>query len=245
MSTSEEKVLVVSTTLFRSLGYFQGFTTDVLRYIPALLAPEQTSFRPRAKVETDPGFKQLIPYMFFSHTGANGEMSVFQYVRGHGMGESRLHSKRSIGVGGHISSDDVIPSPTEISGEHARLPFGKTDSHAALPGTFNRLRNGTGTCTGMESHGLYRTGMLRELHEEVDLRSPYTEQCVGLINDDETEVGKVHLGIVHHFRLERPDLISRETDLIESGFVPLQELLVDLTGFETWSAICLTALFGH
>jgi len=206
MSTSEEKVLVVPTALFRSLGYFQGFTADVSQYVPALLAPETMSFRPRVDVETDPGFKQLIPYMFFSHTDANGEMSIFHYVRGRGMGESRLHSKRSIGVGGHISSDD-----------------------------FNNE----------QSHDLYRTGMLRELHEEVDLRSPSTEQCVGLINDDETEVGKVHLGIVHHFQLERPDLISRETDLIESGFVPVRELLVDLAGFETWSSICLTALFGR
>jgi len=204
MSITEEKVLVVPTVLFHSLGYFQGFSADVSQYLPALLASEQTSFRPRAEVETDPGFKQLIPYMFFSHTDANGEMSLFQYVRGRGMGESRLHSKRSIGVGGHISLDDLC---------------------------------------GEQSHDLYRTGMLRELHEEVDLRSPYTEQCVGLINDDETEVGKVHLGIVHHFRLERPDMLSRETDLIESGFVPVSELLTDLTGFETWSSICLTALF--
>ena len=204
MSISEEKVLVVPTALFHSLGYFQGVTAEVSRYIPALLAPEQMSFRPRAEVETDPGFKQLIPYMFFSHTDANGEMSLFQYVRGRGMGESRLHSKRSIGVGGHISFDDL---------------------------------------RGEQSLDIYHTGKLRELHEEVDLRSPYTEQCVGLINDDETEVGKVHLGIVHHFRLERPDLVSRETDLIESGFVPVHELLADLADFETWSSICLTALF--
>ena len=206
MSASEEKVLVVPTALFHSLGYFQGFSADVSRYVSALLAPETMSFRARAEVETDPGFKQLIPYMFFSHTDVNGEMSIFQYVRGRGMGESRLHSKRSIGVGGHISSDDFNGKPT---------------------------------------HDLYRTGMLRELHEEVELRSPYSEQCVGLINDDETEVGKVHLGVVHHFRLECPDLVSRETDLIESGFVPVRKLLTDLTGFETWSAICLTAMFGR
>jgi len=204
MSTSEEKVLVVPTALFHVLGYFQGFTADVSRYVPALLAPETLLFRPRAEVETDFGFKQLIPYMFFSHTGADGKMSIFHYVRGRGMGESRLHNKRSIGVGGHISTDDLSDE---------------------------------------QSHDLYRTGMLRELHEEIDPRSPYTEQCVGLINDDETEVGRVHLGIVHHFRLERPDLVSRETDLIESGFVPVRELLADLAGFETWSTICLTALF--
>ena len=204
MSTSEEKVLVVPAQVFHSLGYFQGFSADIARYFPALLAPEHVSFRARAIAETDPGFKQLIPYMFFSYTDANDKMSIFQYVRGKGMGESRLHSKRSIGVGGHISSED-------------------------LDGANNDL---------------YRIGMLRELHEEVELNSPYSEQCVGIINDDETEVGKVHLGIVHHFQLERPNLISRETDLIESGFVPVADLLADLNGFETWSAICLTALFG-
>jgi predicted NUDIX family phosphoesterase len=209
MSTSEENVLIVPTALFHSLGYFQGFAADVARYIPALLAPETLLFRPRTEVENDPGFKQLIPSMFFSHIDANGAMSIFHYVRGRGMGESRLHSKRSIGVGGHISSDD----------------------------------GSAGGCPRSESHDLYRTGMLRELHEEVDLRSPYSEQCVGLINDDETEVGKVHLGIVHHFRLECPALVSRETDLIESGFVPIRELLADLEGFETWSTICLTTLF--
>jgi predicted NUDIX family phosphoesterase len=210
MSTSEEKVLVVPATLFHSLGYFQGFTADVPRYVPALLAPGTMSFRARAEVENDPGYKQLIPYMYFSHTDASGEMSIFQYIRGRGMGESRLHSKRSIGVGGHISSDDLASDNLD----------------------------------GEQLQDLYRVGMLRELHEEVELRSPYSEQCVGLINDDETEVGKVHLGIVHHFRLYSPDLVSRETDLIESGFVPVRELLTDLTGFESWSAICLTALFG-
>ncbi len=205
MSIPEEKVLVVPTSLFHSLGHFQGFADDVSRYMPSLLAPEHMSFRPRAEVENDPGFKQLIPYMFFSH-GDGDDMSIFQYVRGRGMGESRLHSKRSIGVGGHISSDDL---------------------------------------NGDTSRDLYRAGMLRELREEVDLRSPYVERCVGMINDDETEVGRVHLGIVHHFRLERPDVISRETDLIESGFVPVRELMTDLAGFETWSSICLTALYGQ
>ena len=39
---------------------------------------------------------------------------MFQYTRGKGMGEKRLHSKRSVGVGGHISiqdriTDDAVP----------------------------------------------------------------------------------------------------------------------------------------
>ncbi|MDR1493757.1 MAG: phosphoesterase [Planctomycetaceae bacterium] len=207
MSVSDEKVLVVPAPMFQSLGYFQGFNKDVARYFPALLAPENVSFRPRAEAENDTGFKQLIPYMIFSYANVNGEISVFQYVRGKGMGENRLHSKRSVGVGGHISSLDLADSQTQ----------------------------------GID---LYQRGMLRELEEEVDLRSPYAQQCVGLINDDETEVGRVHLGVVHHFQLERPDLTSRETDLIESGFLPIKTLLDDLDNFETWSSISLKALFG-
>jgi len=91
---------------------------------------------------------------------------------------------------------------------------------------------------------VYREGLRRELAEEVFIDAPYTERCVGLINDDESDVGKVHLGIVHIFDVERPAVRSRETDLIESGFRPVGELLADLSGFETWSAICLRALFA-
>ncbi len=91
---------------------------------------------------------------------------------------------------------------------------------------------------------LYREGMRRELDEEVVLRSNYAESCVGLINDDLTEVGRVHLGIVHRFDLEAPNMQSNEPDIIECGFRPVREMLADLAGFETWSSICLQALFG-
>ena len=48
----------------------------------------------------------------------------------------------------------------------------------------------------------YRTGLLRELAEEVELAGGYRERCVGLINDDRTPVGQVHLGIVHVLDLD-------------------------------------------
>ena len=58
-------------------------------------------------MEEDPSFKQLIPYMLFRHRSPPGPDMVFQYTRGTGMGEGRLHRKRSVGIGGHISADDV------------------------------------------------------------------------------------------------------------------------------------------
>jgi predicted NUDIX family phosphoesterase len=91
----------------------------------------------------------------------------------------------------------------------------------------------------------YEVGMRRELDEEVSIHTPYRDRCVGLINDDETEVGQVHLGVVHVLEVESPDVRPRETEIIDAGFHPVTELLADLEGFESWSRICLQALFGN
>jgi predicted NUDIX family phosphoesterase len=200
-----ERVLVVPTELFRRLGYFQGFSGDVDRYLETLLSPQHTSFRPRNEVEEDPSFKQLIPYVILRHRGAGTADCVFQYTRGAGQGEGRLHRKRSVGIGGHISLVDA-------GADASRNP--------------------------------YLEGMRRELEEEVIVESPYTAQCVGLINDDHTPVGQVHLGVVHILDLQQPAVRPHEDDITQCSFRPIAEILADMTGFETWSEICMRALFG-
>ena len=68
---------------------------------------------------------------------------------------------------------------------------------------------------------------------------------MGLLNDDETEVGKVHLGIVHIFDLDSPKVRPREKSMLQSGFASsADELLREFDQFETWSQLCLTHLFG-
>ena len=66
-----------------------------------------------------------------------------------------------------------------------------------------------------------------------------------MINDDETDVGKVHLGVVHIFDVETPDVRPREAEIEDAGFVPIDKLLSETDGFESWSQICLEALFGQ
>jgi predicted NUDIX family phosphoesterase len=205
-----ECVLVVPAELFRRLGYFQGFSRDVERFLPELFSPQHTSYRPRREVEQDPGFKQLIPYVIFRYRDPAGRVHVFQYTRGKGQGEGRLHSKKSVGIGGHISIDD--------SGACQQ------DAHAAA---------------------VYQEGMRRELAEEVAIEAPYAQRCVGLINDDSTEVGQVHLGVVHVVDVERPAVRPLEPDIVEAGFRPIEDVLNDIAGFETWSQICLEALFAQ
>jgi predicted NUDIX family phosphoesterase len=84
------------------VGDFQGFRPADDNYRSALLDPRLFSFRPRCEVETDPAYKQLIPYLILKHHD-----SLFHYRRGATGTEKRLAALRSIGIGGHISEDDA------------------------------------------------------------------------------------------------------------------------------------------
>lgn len=88
----------------------------------------------------------------------------------------------------------------------------------------------------------YREAMFREVAEEVHLESQFTERCIGLINDDSTPVGQVHLGIVHLFDLAEPKVRRREAVLTRAGFAPLGELRGQRDEFETWSQFVLDVL---
>lgn len=61
-----------------------------------------TSFMDRDKAEVDPTFKQIIPYICIQ----NVQGKYLVYRRTKKGGESRLHAKLSIGVGGHINPND-------------------------------------------------------------------------------------------------------------------------------------------
>jgi predicted NUDIX family phosphoesterase len=87
----------------------------------------------------------------------------------------------------------------------------------------------------------YEMALRRELDEEVEIASPGTLRRVGLINDDATPVGRVHLGVVHVYDLDRPAVTPREDALAEPGFVALQDLRAGWDEFETWSQICIDA----
>jgi predicted NUDIX family phosphoesterase len=85
----------------------------------------------------------------------------------------------------------------------------------------------------------YRTGMLRELAEEVVIETTFTEQMIGLINDDSTPVGSVHLGIVHVVDLAAPAVRRGEDALDACGFADLGQLRSEAAQFETWSQFLL------
>ena len=192
-----ERVLVVPAAELDRLGRFQGFCGDADRYLGALLVPEFMDYRPRSEVEEDPSLKQIIPYVVFRC----GD-SVFCYRRGKSQGESRLHRRRSLGVGGHVAEADA---------------------------------------DGRKTIEAYEMALKRELDEEVRVDSPGRMTRVGLINDDSTPVGSVHLGVVHVVDLERPEVTPLEEGLAEPEFVKISELRESWDEFETWSQICIAS----
>ena len=196
--THAGRVLVVPSEELDRLGRFQGFHPDASRYLEALLSPDRAEFRPRAQVEDDPSFKQIIPYVVLR----SGNL-VFCYTRGSGQAEVRLHRRRSLGVGGHVDEADA---------------------------------------DGRATREAYEIALHREIEEEIILSSPGTIRLAGLINDDSTEVGRVHLGVVHVYSLLRPEVAPRESGLAEAGFLTQSEVVKDRARFETWSQLCIDSL---
>lgn len=234
-SKDDERVLVVPTRLFRDGGVFQGFSTEAVSRCDALFAPESTRFARRGDAERDPEFKQLIPYILFvCEDATTGRPSVFAYRRGDGQGETRLRSKWSVGVGGHINDVDAGAESASAS------PLTQT------PETAQTSENAPSSPFGND---LFSAGAAREIAEEVVLGAPILRfERVGLVNDDATEVGRVHLGVVCVATLAAPELKSNEPDLAESGFRFVDELLAEIDAeperFESWTTLALRGLYA-
>lgn len=88
----------------------------------------------------------------------------------------------------------------------------------------------------------YRAGVEREVAEEVNIETTFTDRMVALLNDDTTEVGRVHLGIVHIFRLAEPKVQKRESMITNLAFLTREELRARRDNLETWSQLCVDSL---
>src|SRR5437667_7716156 len=85
----------------------------------------------------------------------------------------------------------------------------------------------------------YRAGVEREVNEEIKIDSPFEDRIVALLNDDTTDVGRVHLGIVHVFKLTEPRVDKREAMITGLTFLSKEDLLARRETMERWSQICL------
>ncbi len=92
---------------------------------------------------------------------------------------------------------------------------------------------------GDEGQIAYEAGFARELAEEVDIRSGYRQRIVGLVYDPSTPVGQVHVGVIHLFDLDRPEVVGIDPALAEGTFRRIVEVASERDRFETWSALTI------
>lgn len=139
----------------------------------------------------------------------------------------------------------LIPYVLILCGDRIlRYRRGKGGQETRLHGLYSV---GIGGHISEEDHGLfskalgYRDGMRRELMEEVAI-DEFTEAAVAVINDDSTEVGYVHFGVVHILGVANEEIVGRRSGIVSPEFVPIPEALKDLAGYESWSRLCLEQL---
>lgn len=90
----------------------------------------------------------------------------------------------------------------------------------------------------------YELALQRELNEEVAVAKPGKMRRVGLINDDSSPVGQVHLGVVHLLEVETAAVEPREDGIAEPEFLTIARLNAEREEFETWSQISIDAFLN-
>lgn len=119
------------------------------------------------------------------------------------------------------------------------LTYNRHGSEKRLKGIFS-VGIGGHVNDGDESDSTYKTlttGLQREICEETGLHINASDILLeGMINEDQTEVGHCHIGVV--FKVELHEAIpSFSSEIYNPHWLPLQD--IDLNKFELWSALAL------
>lgn len=164
-----------------------------------LLANTPIYWQSRQTVETDAGYKQLVPYVVLQDP--SGARTAAYQRQG---SETRLHGLWSIGIGGHINPSDRLSAPETLE-------------------------------------MLLENGMRRELQEELDCAAGnFDLTFLGIINEDRTAVGSVHLGLVHRLCLDPAVMQQAGAELTRFTWRPTGSLAQ--LPLELWSQLALRLL---
>jgi predicted NUDIX family phosphoesterase len=187
-----ELVLVVPRGSLMADPGWHGLTTEGLDTFEAIVARDG-EFRPRAAVEPDRTWKQVIPYLVL-----RDGPRYFLMRRTRAGGDARLHDRWSIGVGGHLN-----PGDGDLAG-----------------------------------------GLRREWREELVADFEPDFELIGLLNDDTTDVGGVHVGAVYVADAAGRPVAIRETEKLTGAFADPREVASVVDRMETWSALVFEHLDG-
>ena len=80
-------------------------------------------------------------------------------------------------------------------------------------------------------------GMQKELEEEIQIGATYDMEFLGIVNDDSTDVGRVHLGAAYRLDVETKSVTVKETDKMAGQWVSRTALRDARPSMESWSQI--------
>jgi len=87
-------------------------------------------------------------------------------------------------------------------------------------------------------------GLKKELDEEVRIGGDYALRFAGIINDESTEVGRVHLGACFVLDATTRDVVVLETEKMHGEWMTRGQLAAARAAMETWSEIVYDELLA-
>ena len=100
--TLTQQILVVKRdTMFKNQEAWHGISIDNLQTTLSVIAEHQESMA-RNLAELDPSYKQIVSYMIFTF-----DSKIFVMQRKNQASEQKLANKLSIGIGGHMTQQDI------------------------------------------------------------------------------------------------------------------------------------------
>ncbi|HEY8130455.1 MAG TPA: NUDIX domain-containing protein, partial [Thermoanaerobaculia bacterium] len=80
-------------------------------------------------------------------------------------------------------------------------------------------------------------GLQKELDEEVHIATTYDMDFIGIINDDTTDVGRVHLGAAYLLDVATREVTVKETEKMTSEWMSRIAIRDARAAMESWSQI--------
>ena len=135
-------------------------------------------------------------------------------------------------------NDEILVYERLTGGGEARL---HGLSSIGIGGHMNQLDD-------TQIEGVLLDNAARELEEEVGVKdvNPLNLNLIGFINDDDNEVGRVHIGLVFKLKVKASEVYVNETDTLKIEWKP-ENTLMQGAEYESWSRIIIESIYnvGH
>ena len=171
----------------------------------ALLPRHIADNKSDSSVELGKLFPQILGYVQL----VNEQGEILSYAR---KGKEKgLHGLRSIGVGGHVSHEELVTA------------IYRSDEPMQLP----KLTE------------LIQLGLRRELLEEVGIDIGTYMEANQLLVSDSNITSQVHVGLPMQLSVVESDIILEESEFLDARWISIEELKATVDIYEPWSQLII------